>query len=86
MLRIALIDIFLFSLPFLLYGAYMVSVKGMAPASLWQGAPVLLAVAAGCGLLLVTMATLIQFSGGKPGGVYHPPSVQDGVIKPGEID
>jgi hypothetical protein len=29
---------------------------------------------------------LIQFSGGKPGGVYHPPSVQDGVIKPGEID
>jgi hypothetical protein len=86
MLRIALIDIFLFSLPFLLYAAYMVSVKGVAPASLWQGAPVFWLLAAGCGLLLVTMATLIQFSGGKPGGVYHPPSVQDGVIKPGEID
>ncbi len=75
MLRIALIDIFLFSLPFLLYGAYMVSVKGVAPASLWQGAPVFWLLAAGCGLLLVTMATLIQFSGGKPGGVYHPPTV-----------
>ncbi|HET9573650.1 MAG: DUF6111 family protein [Methyloceanibacter sp.] len=86
MLRIALIDIFLFSLPFLLYGAYMVSVKGVAPASLWQGAPVVWLLGAGCGLLLVAMAMLIQFSGGKPGGVYHPPSVQNGVIKPGEID
>ena len=86
MLRIALIDICLFSLPFLLYGAYMVLVKGLAPAGLWEGAPVFWLLAAGCGLLLVTMATLIQFSGGQPGGVYHPPSVQDGVIKPGEID
>jgi len=86
MLRIALVDILLFSLPFLVYGAYMILVKGAAPASLWQGAPVLWLLAAGCGLLLVTMATLIQFSGGKPGGIYHPPSLQDGVVKPGEID
>ena len=86
MLRIALVDILLFSLPFLVYGAYMILVKGAAPASLWQGAPVLWLLAAGCGLMLVTMATLIQFSGGKPGGIYHPPSLQDGVINPGEID
>jgi uncharacterized protein DUF6111 len=86
MLRIALIDILLFSLPFLVYGAYMILVKGAAPASLWQGAPILWLLGAGCGLLLVTMATLIQFSGGKPGGIYHPPSLEDGVIKPGEID
>ena len=50
MLRIALIDILLFSLPFLIYGAYMVSVKGMAPANLWQGAPIFWLLAAGCGL------------------------------------
>ncbi|MBC8021370.1 MAG: hypothetical protein H7X78_09230 [Methyloceanibacter sp.] len=86
MLRIALIDILLFSLPFLIYGAYMVSVKGVAPADLWQGAPIFWLLAAGCGLLLVVMATLIQFSGGKPGGTYHPPTLEDGVIKPGEID
>jgi hypothetical protein len=86
MFRIALIDIFLFSLPFLLYGAYMITVRGAAPASLWQGAPLFWLLAAGCGLLLVVMAMLIQFSGGKPGGVYYPPSVKDGVIKPGEID
>lgn len=86
MLRIALIDILLFSLPFLVYGAYMILVKGVSPASLWQGAPILWLLVAGCGLLLVTMAALIQFSGGKPGGIYHPPSLEDGVIKPGEID
>ena len=32
------------------------------------------------------MATLIQFSGGKPGGTYHPATTEGGVIKPGEID
>ena len=40
MLRIALVDILLFALPFVLYAAYMVAVKGTAPSSLWQGAPV----------------------------------------------
>ena len=86
MLRIALIDIFMFSLPFLIYGAYMLAAKGAAPADVWQEAPVLWLLAAGCGLLLITMATLIQFSGGKPGGIYHPATTKDGVIKPGEID
>jgi Family of unknown function (DUF6111) len=86
MFRIALIDIFLFSLPFLMYGAYMIAVKGVAPQTLWQNAPVFWLLTVAVGLLLVVMATLIQFSGGKPGGVYHPPSLENGVIKPGEID
>jgi len=86
MLRIALIDIFLFALPFLLYAVYMVAANGVAPAKLWQRAPIFWLLAAGCGLLLVTMATLIQFSGGEPGGTYHPPVIENGVVKPGEID
>jgi uncharacterized protein DUF6111 len=86
MLRIALVDILLFALPFVFYAAYMVAVKGRAPSSLWQGAPVFWLLVAGCGLLLVVMATLIQFSGGKPGGTYHPPVIENGVVKPGEID
>ena len=43
-------------------------------------------LAAGCGLLLVVMATLIQFSGGPTTGTYHPPVIEDGVIKPADID
>ena len=86
MLRIALIDILLFALPFILYAAYMVAVRGIAPADLWQGAPVFWLLAAGCGLLLVVIATLIQFSGGPTTGTYHPPVIEDGVIKPADID
>jgi hypothetical protein len=86
MLRIALIDILMFSLPFLIYGAYMIATKGTSPTDVWQDAPVLWLLAAGCGFLLITMATLISFSGGKPGGTYHPPSIENGIIKPGKID
>ncbi|MGZ8417328.1 MAG: DUF6111 family protein [Methyloceanibacter sp.] len=86
MLRIALIDILLFALPFLIYAAYMLAVKGAAPSSLWQGAPIFWLLAAGCGLLLVVMATVIQVSGGDPGGTYYPPVIENGVVKPGEID
>lgn len=86
MFRIALIDVLMFSLPFLIYGAYMLLAKGVAPADIWQAAPFFWLLAAGCLLLLITMATLISFSGGKPGGTYHPPSFEDGVIKPGTID
>jgi hypothetical protein len=86
MFRIALIDIFMFSLPFLIYGAYMLLARGLEPADIWQTAPIFWLLATGCLLLLITMATLISFSGGKPGGIYHPPSFEDGVIKPGTID
>ena len=64
MLRIALIDVLMFSLPFFVYGAYMIATKGTSPADVWQGAPVVWLLAAGFGLLLITMATLISFSGG----------------------
>jgi hypothetical protein len=86
MLRIALIDVLLFALPFIIYGVYMVAVKQASPASLWQQAPIFWLLAVGCGLLLVTLATLIHFSGENTGGVYHPPIIEDGVIKPGEFD
>jgi hypothetical protein len=90
MLRIALIDVLMFALPFLIYGAYVFATRRAAGSttqtSLWQDAPVAWLLVAGGTLLLITMATLISFSGGKPGGTYHPPSLQNGVIKPGEID
>ena len=86
MLRIALIDLLMFALPFLIYGAYMLLVKGIDPAESWQSAPILWLLAVGCGLVAIAMASLISFSGSKPGGVYHPPSIVDGVIKPSRIE
>jgi hypothetical protein len=86
MFRIALIDILLFALPFLIYAAYRVAVSGTAPSDLWKDAPIFWLLAAGCGLLLIVMATLIQFSGGGREGTYHPPVIEDGKIRPGTID
>jgi hypothetical protein len=86
MLRIALIDILLFALPFLIYAAYMVWVKGSAPANVMTGAPIFWLLIIGFGLLIAVTVTLVQFSGGSPEGTYHPPVVEDGVIKPGGVD
>jgi hypothetical protein len=86
MLRFALIDILLFALPFLIYAAYMVWVKGRAPASAMTGAPIFWLLTIGFGLLIAVTVTLVQFSGGSPEGTYHPPVVEDGVIKPGSVD
>ena len=86
MLRIALIDVILFALPFILYGAYVLATRGEDRDGVFQHAPIVWLIAAGCGLLLATMVTLVHFSGGKPGGTYHPPEVIDGVVKPGTID
>jgi hypothetical protein len=86
MLRIALIDIVMFSLPFLVYGAYMLLVKRMAPADVWQTAPYLWLIVTGVALVLIAMAVLISFTGGKPGGTYRPTSFENGVIRPGTIE
>ncbi|MHA1517778.1 MAG: DUF6111 family protein [Alphaproteobacteria bacterium] len=86
MLRIAVIDLLLFALPFLLYAAYVIWVKGASPQTVWQGAPFLWLFAAAVGLMIVAMLMLVQFSGGDREGTYHPPILEDGEIKPGRID
>lgn len=86
MLRIALIDLLFFALPFLIYAAYMIAVKGVAPANVLRSAPVLWLLAAGFGLMLIVLVTLVQFSGGERDGTYRPSVIEDGMIKPGGID
>lgn len=86
MLRIALIELLIFAVPFLLYAVYVIWVKGAPPSAVWQGAPLLWLFAAAVGLLLVAMLVLVQFSGGNREGTYHPPVLEDGVIRPGSVD
>ena len=69
MLRIALIDVFMFALPFLLYGAYMLATRSASPAGLWQDAPVVWLLAAGATLLLITMG--FGFTGYLPMPIRH---------------
>ena len=86
MLRIVLINILLFLLPFLIYAAFMIWVKGVAPNKLVNTAPVLWLLIIGFALLFVFVGTLIQFHSGDRGGTYRPSIIEDGVIKPGRID
>lgn len=89
MLRVALIDIFMFALPFLLYGAWVfVSRRAETPhdQSVWRDAPFLILAGIGVVFVVATMAVLISFSGVGPGGVYVPPVFDKGVVKPGHVE
>lgn len=86
MLRVVLVDILLFLLPFLIYAAYMVWVKGMAPKNIMAGAPILWLVTSGFVCLIVGLLMIINFSGGDRAGTYHPSTLDEGVIRPGSID
>ncbi|ODS01304.1 hypothetical protein AUC68_00025 [Methyloceanibacter methanicus] len=86
MLRVILINILLFLLPFLVYAAYVVWVKGVAPNRAMAGAPFLWLVIAGLVVLFVGLFTLVDFTGGDREGRYQPSVLEDGVIKPGGIN
>ncbi len=86
MLRIVLINILLFVLPFLIYAAFMIWVKGVAPSAVTRTAPILLLLLAGFVCLFVGIAALVEFSGGERDGMYRPPVIQDGVIQDGVVN
>lgn len=86
MLRIILIDIALFLLPFLLYAAYLYWRRGVAPKNAMSGAPIVWLVLAGIVCVFVGLLTLVSFSGGGRDADYTPAVLKDGVIKPGRLD
>jgi hypothetical protein len=86
MFRIVLLNLFMFLLPFMVYGAYMLVATGGQTDQLWKGAPIVWLLIVGLVLLIVTIGAIISFSGWAPGGVYQPPRIEDGVIRPGTFD
>jgi hypothetical protein len=86
MLRIVIINILLFLLPFLIYAAYVVWVKGVAPNRAMAGAPFLWLILAGLFALFIGLLTLVEFTGGDREGTYKPSVLEDGIIKPGGIN
>ncbi len=86
MLRIVLLNILLFSLPFLAYAGYVLLTRNANNPAAWDDAPILWLLAAGFALLFVGVVTLVSFDSGAPGATYHPPVYEDGVIKPGYVE
>ncbi|ODA66981.1 hypothetical protein A7A08_02278 [Methyloligella halotolerans] len=86
MLRIVLLNILLFSLPFIAYAGYVLLTKNANNLSAWDDIPVVWLIGAGFALLIIGMVTLVSFDSGSPGTTYHPPVYHDGKIQPGYLD
>lgn len=56
-----------------------------AGGSAGRAVPWIWLVAAGFGLLVVTLGALVMFDGYPPGGVYQAPHLKDGKIVPGRV-
>ena len=87
MIRVILINLFLLLLPFLIYFAYVYLVKGgddkNEPVTF---TPLIILFAIGLVLMMGAVAYFIQFESGKPGQRYIPPTVENGVLKPGRLE
>ncbi|MQT12528.1 DUF6111 family protein [Segnochrobactrum spirostomi] len=87
MLRLSLIEIALFLLPFVAYGLYLaLRVRPVDPASAARGRVLLNLIL--IGLLFVVAGFAVVALEVEPGvkGTYHPAEVRDGVLVPGHIE
>jgi len=87
MIRIILINLLLFLLPFIIYFAYVYLVKGARgkdePITF---TPLIVLFCIGLGLMFGAVAYFIQFETGQPGQSYVPSRVENGVLQPGRLE
>lgn len=87
MARVLLINIFMFLLPFIVYGAYLyLSRKDDEDTNYWRDAPIGWLFGIGMVLVFAVIVSLIQFTGSGPEGQYVPPQFKDGKIVPGHVE
>lgn len=85
MIRILAFNAVCFAIPFGLYALWR-RMRGVPPGTPWP--LMVMARLAGAGILvmLIGLLTVMSFSGGDPGAVYHPPELRDGVVVPGRFE
>lgn len=87
MIRVLLIQLSLFFLPFAIYAGYLVVArKQQLSKGLLAVMPVAQLTIAGMGLVIIGLIVLATFGGSDPGGTYTPAILKDGKIVPGHID
>lgn len=87
MIRVLLIQFFLFFLPFAIYAGYLVIArKQRLSRGLLAIMPVTRLIIAGIGLVIIGLIVLATYGGSDPGGTYTPAVLKDGKIVPGHID
>jgi len=87
MARVILINLFLFLLPFILYGSYAYLVqKDKEPGKIWSAAPINGLFIAGAMLVIGTLLYFVSFQSGDSDGQYKPAIYKDGKIIDGHFE
>lgn len=87
MLRIAVVELLLFALPFAIFAAWLVLANKLRDTRAIRAAmPMARLAVVGFILVIVGLGLLATFSRSGPEGRYHPAIYEDGEIKPGRID
>lgn len=87
MLRVVLINIALFVLPFCLYALYFYIRERRQNAAVieWKNMPLAILLQTGVGLIVAGMLVTAYMGGDDAGGTYVPARLENGRLVPGEV-
>lgn len=87
MLRLILLNLFLFLLPTALYAAYVhASGRGEGEKISVNGLPLRILIPTGIGLMMMGMLITAYVGGDDPSGTYVPAHMENGKLVPGKVD
>ncbi|MEM1045806.1 MAG: DUF6111 family protein [Pseudomonadota bacterium] len=86
MIRVVLINLLLFMLPFIAYAAFLYFRKGRFNAlEELSGRTFYWLIGGGAACVVIGLASLATFQTGDPNAIYEPARFEDGVLKPGRF-
>ncbi|MAB00634.1 MAG: hypothetical protein CMN87_01720 [Stappia sp.] len=86
MLRVILVQLLLFSLPFIGFAIWLYLTKKAQTSENWRKGPMPWLVMAGLALAIGGLVMLAQEEGLPEGKVYKPAELRDGVLIPGHYE
>ncbi|MDJ0931585.1 DUF6111 family protein [Breoghania sp.] len=86
MLRIIVVHLLLFLLPFIGYGMWLMIVRRSASAENWRDAPTLWLSLVGGVIVIVNLITLASFENENADATYTSMEYKDGELVPGRLE
>lgn len=86
MLRVILVQLLLFSLPFIGFAIWLFVTKKAQTSENWRKGPMVWLVISGLGLSIAGLVVLASNEGIPDGKVYRPAELRDGVLVPGRYE
>ncbi len=88
MARTILIQLFLLSLPFIIYGLcvkFGPRAEAASRGNIWGGAPWFWLFTSGLTLSIIGIVVAVTIDGAAPGAVYTPADLKGGTVMPGSL-